>query len=115
MSETKVPPLNVDASLPALAAALRSGRLSIERYLDILAFRFERLEGWVRAFMPEPGRFERLRAEAASLAARWPDPAQRPALYGVPVGIKDVMRVDGLPTTGGSQLPVEVLAGPESA
>src|SRR5439155_19212153 len=28
---------------------------------------------------------------------------------------KDIMRVDGLPTTGGSRLPPEALAGPESA
>ncbi len=65
--------------------------------------------------MPEPGRFERLRAEASDLLARWPSPADRPPLFGVPVGVKDIMRVDGMPTTGGSRLPVEVLAGPESA
>jgi Asp-tRNA(Asn)/Glu-tRNA(Gln) amidotransferase A subunit family amidase len=69
----------------------------------------------VQAFMPEPGRFERLRAEAAELVRRWPEPASRPALFGVPAGIKDIMRVDGLPTTGGSRLPPELFAGRESA
>jgi len=114
MSETRAPALNIDASLPALAGALRSGQLAVARYLAMLEFRFERLEPWVRAFMPEPDRFSRLRDEAAALEARWPAPAERPPLFGVPVGVKDIMRVDGLPTTGGSQLPVEVLAGPES-
>ena len=65
--------------------------------------------------MPEPSRFERLRAEAAELLLRWPAPESRPALFGLPVGIKDIMRVDGLPTTGGSRLPVELFAGRESA
>jgi Asp-tRNA(Asn)/Glu-tRNA(Gln) amidotransferase A subunit family amidase len=69
----------------------------------------------VQAFLPEPGRRERLAAEAAALAARWPDPAGRPPLYRVAVGVKDVSRVDGLPTRAGSALPPEVFAGPQAA
>ena len=100
--------------LPSLATALRSGELPISNYLDILERRFAAVEPSIHAFMPEPGRFERLRAEAAELLLRWASPADRPPLFGVPVGIKDIMRVDGLPTSGGSRLPVDVLAGPES-
>jgi Asp-tRNA(Asn)/Glu-tRNA(Gln) amidotransferase A subunit family amidase len=61
----------------------------------------------IRAFLPEPGRAERLAAEAASAVAGGP-------LYRVPVGVKDVIRVDGLPTRAGSALPPEVLAGPQA-
>lgn len=68
----------------------------------------------LEAFLPEPGRRERLRA-AAALARRWPDTHARPALDGVPVAVKDVFRVDGLPTRAGSALPAEELAGPEAA
>jgi Asp-tRNA(Asn)/Glu-tRNA(Gln) amidotransferase A subunit family amidase len=68
----------------------------------------------VRAFVPEPGRPARLAEAARQLAQRWPAAAARPPLFGVPVGIKDVFRVDGLPTTAGSQLPPAVLAGPEA-
>jgi Asp-tRNA(Asn)/Glu-tRNA(Gln) amidotransferase A subunit family amidase len=69
----------------------------------------------IRAFVPEPGRPARLAAEARALARRWPVPAERPALFGVPVGIKDVFHVDGLPTGAGSAVPADVLAGPEAA
>jgi Asp-tRNA(Asn)/Glu-tRNA(Gln) amidotransferase A subunit family amidase len=68
----------------------------------------------LHAFMPEPGRAARLAAQARELAVRWPMPAGRPPLYGIPVGIKDVIRVDGLPTTAGSALPPAVLAGEEA-
>jgi Asp-tRNA(Asn)/Glu-tRNA(Gln) amidotransferase A subunit family amidase len=45
---------------------------------------------------------ERILAEAEALTARFPDPAQRPPLFGVPVGIKDCFDVAGYPTTCGS-------------
>lgn len=38
-------------------------------------------------------------AEAADLARRWPDPAGRPPLYGIPYSVKDNIDVAGLPTT----------------
>ncbi len=101
--------------LLALSQALRSGQLALSAYLDDLEQRFAAREPEVLAFMPEPGRFARLRAEAAALQAAHPTPDQRPPLFGVPVGVKDIFHVDGLPTTGGSQLPPAVLAGPESA
>src|ERR1700760_3121636 len=45
----------------------------------------------------------RTEAEAEELAARFPEPGQRPALYGVPVGVKDCFEVAGYPTTCGSR------------
>ncbi|WP_329123295.1 amidase [Streptomyces sp. NBC_01465] len=68
----------------------------------------------IQAFVPEPDRETRLRSETAALAARWPDPANRPPLYGIPVGIKDIIHVDGLPTRAGSSLPPAALAGPQA-
>jgi Asp-tRNA(Asn)/Glu-tRNA(Gln) amidotransferase A subunit family amidase len=68
----------------------------------------------LHAFMPEPGRRARLAAQARQIAARWPASGSSPALYALPVGVKDVIRVDGLPTTAGSALPPHVLAGDEA-
>jgi Asp-tRNA(Asn)/Glu-tRNA(Gln) amidotransferase A subunit family amidase len=42
---------------------------------------------------------EDLAAEAETVAARWPDPARRPPLFGVPYAVKDNIDVAGLPTT----------------
>ena len=68
----------------------------------------------LHAFLDEPGRAERVTAAVDEIARRWPDPEHRPPLYGIPVGVKDVFRVDGLPTRAGSELPAEELAGDEA-
>ncbi|AUG78766.1 amidase [Kitasatospora sp. MMS16-BH015] len=93
---------------------LRTGHPEEPGYVDRLCTRIDRVDPVVQAFVPEPGRYGRLTAEAAglvratALATAGPGP-----LYGVPVGVKDVIHVDGLPTHGGSALPPGVLTGPE--
>ncbi len=74
---------------------------------------FAKREPQVLAFVPEDGRFERLRREAHDLLARYPDPARRPPLFGVLLGVKDALHASGFPTRAGSRLPADVLAGPE--
>lgn len=74
--------------------------------------RIDAYEPRIHALMAEPGRRARLEAEAARLAER-PGTEQGP-LFGALVVVKDVFHVDGLPTTGGSRLPPEELAGPEA-
>jgi Asp-tRNA(Asn)/Glu-tRNA(Gln) amidotransferase A subunit family amidase len=68
----------------------------------------------VRAFLDEPARFDRLRQESEALLRRFPAPEQRPPLFGVAVGVKDIFHVDGFSTRAGSRLPPEVLAGPQA-
>lgn len=75
------------------------------------ARRIQELDTGIEAFVPEPERELRLRAERQALVERWPDPGDRPALFGAAVGVKDIVRVDGLPTRAGSALPPEALAG----
>lgn len=94
---------------------MRSGRLPLLDYLDRLEVRFAEREPAVLAFLPEPGRFERLRRQARALAGRYPRPAGRPPLFGIPLGIKDIFHLDGWPTRAGSRLPPEELAGREAA
>ena len=82
--------------------------------LDALRRAFDEREAEVQSFLPEPGRWERLATAAEQLAARWPDTARRPPLFGLPVGVKDIFHVDGFATRAGSELPPEELAGPQS-
>jgi Asp-tRNA(Asn)/Glu-tRNA(Gln) amidotransferase A subunit family amidase len=80
-----------------------------------LEARFAEREPAVRAFLPEERRFARLRRDLDRLAERWPDPENRPPLFGVTVGVKDIFHVDGFPTGAGSRLPPAVLAGPQAS
>lgn len=101
-------------TLSELAARLRDGRLSLIDYLDTLEAHINGREPEVLALLPEADRFGRLRQEAADLLAQYPDPTTRPPLFGVPVGVKDIFRVDGFATRAGSRLPPAVLAGEEA-
>lgn len=103
------------ASLVEMSLALRSGGLDPAVNLTETLRLTEESDALVRALLPEVGRRERLAAEMQALLARFPDPASRPPLFGVPVGVKDLLRVDGLPTRAGSFLPPELFAGPEAA
>lgn len=103
-----------DHSLATVAQALHSGDLSLHTYLDELEERFQNREPEVLAFLPEEGRFQRLRREAQGLFERYQESHVRPPLFGVPVGVKDIFHVDGFETQAGSQVPAERIAGPEA-
>lgn len=100
--------LHVMPSIPAILETLRAGDVG---YLQELQARFETVEPTLRAFLPERGRFARLRQEYDTLLERYPDPEERPPLFGMPVGVKDIFHVDGFETRGGSRLPAARLAG----
>jgi Asp-tRNA(Asn)/Glu-tRNA(Gln) amidotransferase A subunit family amidase len=109
-----VPELTRLRSLSAELAALRSGELSATDAVARSCDRIEAVDELIRAFLPEPGRRERLAARVATLTADASPPADRPPLYGVPVAVKDIVHVAGLPTRAGSRLPAEALAGPQA-
>jgi|TARA_B100002003_G_scaffold133733_1_gene123828 Asp-tRNA(Asn)/Glu-tRNA(Gln) amidotransferase A subunit family amidase len=98
-----------------LAASIRRGdENAMLDCLDALKTHFEKREPDVLAFVPQNRRFKRLRREARALLAQYPDPAERPALFGVPVGVKDIFHVDGFVTRAGSEVPAELLQGTEA-
>jgi Asp-tRNA(Asn)/Glu-tRNA(Gln) amidotransferase A subunit family amidase len=105
---------SLETHLAPLVANLRTGRLALQTYLEQLETHFTSQEERIQAFLPEPDRFERLHREAAELENRYSDPASRPPLFGVPVGVKDIFHVSGFPTQAGSRLPADVLTGPEA-
>jgi Asp-tRNA(Asn)/Glu-tRNA(Gln) amidotransferase A subunit family amidase len=101
-------------SLVGTVSQLRGGGLDLHALVDAGCDRAERLDPLLHALLPEPGRRQRLHAAAGALLRAYPEPASRPPLFGVLVGVKDVLRVEGLPTAGGSDLPPERLDGAES-
>lgn len=103
-----------ETKLASLAKALQTDTLKLSDYLTQLEAYFEDENERVQAFLPEKNRFARLQQEAATLEAQYPDPAARPLLYGVPIGIKDIFQVNEFDTQAGSKLPPHILAGPEA-
>ena len=72
---------NIEMRLAPLAVNLRNGHLSLTTYLEQLEAQFAAKEARVQAFVPEEGRFARLRQEAAALEARYPSrPRARPSM-----------------------------------
>jgi Asp-tRNA(Asn)/Glu-tRNA(Gln) amidotransferase A subunit family amidase len=92
--------------LAAAVAAFRSGSLDPPRYAALLAERVATLDAPLAAFVGETAdqRLDRLTREATALVARHPDPATRPALFGLPFAVKDAYRTAGLPMRVGTRL-----------
>ena len=105
--------LTHSAVLAETVASLRSGRLDLTAYVDGMCDRIDSQDPHIEALLPEPGRRARLKRDAETLRARFPQ--NRPALYGALVGVKDIFRTDGFPTRCGSSLPPELFAGTEAA
>ncbi|MEM7332457.1 MAG: amidase [Chloroflexota bacterium] len=101
-------------TLSTLAHELRSGKRPLIEFINELEQHFNQREPEVLAFVPENGRFDRLRHEADQLLADYPEPEKRPLLFGVPIGVKDIFHVDGFVTQAGSQLPSDILQGKEA-
>ncbi len=97
-------------SLAALAGRLRSGEVSpreaVQGYLD----RIEAINPRVNAYIQVAGD----EALAAADAAERVPAAQRGPLWGVPLGIKDVIDVGGLNTTAASEILRHNLAAADS-
>lgn len=98
-----------------LIESLRSNQLTLPEYLWQAETRFDEREPSLLSFIPEEGRFARLRGEAEALVAAYPDIVNRPSLYGMLVGVKDIFHVDGFVTQAGSRLPAQELQGSEAA
>jgi len=87
---------------------------------DLMA-RYEALLGRIAGQDPALNVFEhgspdaeRVMARVRELCALHPDPADRPPLFGVPVGVKDIFRIAGEAIRCGALLPPRLFAGPEA-
>lgn len=101
--------------LSTLATDLRDGDLTPTALVADCYDRLEATEPRVEAWVDGAKERAWLDAEAAALETRHPDPAERPPLFGVPVGVKDIFHVDGLPTRAGSELPPDAVVGEGAA
>ncbi len=102
------------AFLAETARALRSGELNLLENTRATLERLEALEPQLQAFVPEANRRERVMRAAGQLLERWPRPGNRLPLFGVPLGVKDIFRMDGLPTLAGSTLPATLFEGAQA-
>ena len=103
------------APLAGALDALQAGQHSLSLYIEEACKRIAQVNPQVEAFLAEPDRRSRLLAEAGVLRRQYPNPAQRPPLYGALVGVKDIFHVDGFVTRAGSEAPPEMFAGAEAA
>lgn len=97
-----------------LIESLRSAELTLPEYLAQVEAHFGEREPSVLSFVPEENRFTRLQKDADELVLRYPDLINRPPLFGVLAGVKDIFHVEGFTTQAGSRLPSEVLQGEEA-
>jgi Asp-tRNA(Asn)/Glu-tRNA(Gln) amidotransferase A subunit family amidase len=94
--------------------ALRDGQMDLISYIHAACDRIDEVDAQIQALLPEENRRQRLLHEAKLLLERYPNPADRPPLFGVLVGVKDIFRVEGFATRAGSGLPHELFGGEEA-
>lgn len=101
-------------SLITLSEALRNNKLGLADYINTICDKINKTEPFIKSLLPEKERRTRLLTEAAALEQKFPDPLQRPPLFGILIGVKDLFSVEGFETKAGSLLPASLFAGPES-
>ncbi|MGY8826308.1 MAG: amidase [Candidatus Latescibacterota bacterium] len=82
--------------------------------IESVCVRAEKRDGQIQALVTEGDRAGRLQSEIRALAEKYPAGSEKPPLFAIPIGVKDIFHVDGLPTRAGSALPTEALQGAEA-
>jgi Asp-tRNA(Asn)/Glu-tRNA(Gln) amidotransferase A subunit family amidase len=98
-----------------LTRVFRKDEISPRDLISSLQLLYDSREPNVLAFIPEENRFSRLLDDAKELIKKYPDPGNRPPLFGMTVGVKDIFHADGFITRAGSKLPPDELQGDEAA
>ena len=106
-----LPPDPLASGIAGYARRLRQGEITAQAATEAYL-------GRIAALDPKLGAYQHLAAEPALAQARALDRRRAAGddqgpLMGVPVAIKDIFAVDGMPTTAGSRLDVADLIGPE--
>jgi len=93
-----------DLSMLEAAAALRTGDVSSTELTRACLDRIQAIDGDVRAFLTVTEDLALAQAEAADQQLGSRAGEQLPLVLGIPVAIKDVLCVEGIPTTCGSKI-----------
>ncbi|NIM93473.1 MAG: amidase [Anaerolineales bacterium] len=100
--------------IPSIARKIRTSELELMDYFDQLLSTIHKREPGVMAFVDDGDFVERLHSDARIIIDRYPLPEDRPPLFCIPFGVKDIFHVEGFSTRAGSQLPPERLTGNEA-
>lgn len=102
-------------SLSEASIKLRNGDIDLISFINAICDRIDKVEPEILSLIPEEYRRNRLLKETEILLAKYPDKNKRPPFFGIPIGVKDIFRVDGFITKCGSNLPPELFEGTEAA
>jgi len=93
----------------------RCGKLDLCEYMKAVCDEIESKEPQIKAFVPGTFDRDKIIKAANELVAKYPHPPDRPALFGLPTGVKDIFRVHGFTTRCGSRLPALLFGGAEAS
>ncbi|MFC2104327.1 amidase [Bacteroidota bacterium] len=104
-----------ESYLSKIAAGLRNNSIDANQYIEEICDSINKYDDKIKSLLPEYKRLERLKNEISILKKRFPNLDKRPLLFGVPIGIKDIISVNGFETRAGSKLPPELFKGNEAS
>ena len=107
--------LTSKSHLSKTAHALRINKLDAKDYVRETCNIIDKKESQIKALIHEENKQERLIKDVDTLRKRFPNTGVRPPLYGILVGIKDIVNADGFETKGGSSLPSKLFKGKEAS
>lgn len=102
-------------SLSQTAEDLKQNRIGLIDFINTICDRIDKSEPQILSLIKETNRRARLIEEAKELIGKFPESKNRPPLFGIPVGVKDIFRADGFPTKAGSKLPANLFEGKEAS
>jgi Asp-tRNA(Asn)/Glu-tRNA(Gln) amidotransferase A subunit family amidase len=94
---------------------IRSGEIALSDFITAIFETIEKKEPRLQVFAPHTYDRSWIQNHARMLTDAYPNPGGRPPLFGLPVGIKDIIRVDGYETRCGSKLPPSLFRGEEAS